>query len=506
MRWVEPMTAIARARFPNVAAALRSSGAAGVAACGLATVVAAGAVVTIGPGAVVIPLALAAIVAALAWPDRFIVVLLAAGVIIDPAEVGITGPLSKAFWELPAGVANLMPLKTNPFELMVALCAVGLVLRPSKTEALVRLPVLAWCVPVVILLGLAYGLSQGGQLNLAYHEARGLIFGALMFFCVWRMRGFGGRRTLAVALAATGGLALNTLFRYLVYLQSGVVDLPKESWFGHETGLFLALGFILGCGLLLRARTAGERWTVAAYALLMVVAMSMTGRRSGVLVLILGVLVLGWLLLPKRPVLLIGTAIPVVLLAMGYLGAYWNDGADAIGEPARAIRSQVNPDERDRSSDQYRADERTDIQRTLQESPVFGVGFGRPFTQYIALPLLDFWPLQSYTPHQNILWLWLKMGLIGASVLLGLWLVAFRRCVTACREWVRGEALPVQPMVLAAALLMYLGYGRVDLAFIGSRSATVLGLVLALALLLPVKARWGRDAVAEDDRWGLSRS
>ena len=338
MRWVEPMTAIARPRFPNVPAALRSSGAAGVAACGLATVAAAGAVVTLGPGAVVIPLALAAIVAALAWPERFIVVLLAAGVIIDPAEVGITGALSKAFWELPPGVANLMPLKTNPFELMLALCAVGLALRPSKTEALVRLPVLAWCVPVVILLGLAYGLSQGGQLNLAYHEARGLIFGALMFFCVWRMRGFGGRRTLAVALAATGGLALNTVFRYLVYLRSGVVDLPKESWFGHETGLFLALGFILGCGLLLRARTAGERWTVAAYALLMVVAMSMTGRRSGVLVLILGVLVLGWLLLPKRPALLIGTAIPVVLLAMGYLGAYWNDGADAIGEPARAIR------------------------------------------------------------------------------------------------------------------------------------------------------------------------
>ena len=287
--------------------------------------------------------------------------------------------------------------------------------------------------------------------------------------------------------------SLNALLRYALYLRGGASGLPNEAWFGHETGLFLAIGCIIGGVLLLNVRGGGARGSAAAYTLLMLVALALTGRRSGILVLILGVLLLAWLLLPRRPALLAAIAVPVLLGAAGYLNVYWDGGSDAIAAPARAIRSQVDPDARDQSSDQYRDIEKANIVDTLEASPLFGVGFGRPFTATKPLPEIPWWPLQLYQPHQNVLWLWLKAGLIGASVLLGLWLVAFRRALDAARAaspW----TLPGLPAVLAAALVMFVGYGSVDHAFVASRSMSVLGVLIALALLLPARRPSGGAA------------
>ncbi len=178
-------------------------------------------------------------------------------------------------------------------------------------------------------------------------------------------------------------------------------------------------------------------------------------------------------------------SIPGLLAGIAYLAIFWNQEYGALAQPARAIRSQIDPSARDASSDDYRVRERYNVTETLKLNRIFGIGFGRPFAQFQPLPdLTDFWPLQAYTPHQNVLWLWLKMGVVGVAVILGLWLVAFKRCLEAIRSTPKTAPLPATAVILAASLLMYLAYAQIDLALTGTRGIAPLAAAIALCLRL----------------------
>ncbi|MGE0572629.1 MAG: O-antigen ligase family protein [Dehalococcoidia bacterium] len=441
-------------------------------------------VALLGPKALMLGAGAAVVPVALLRPRETFWAAAGLAVVVDTAAVGSTSTLTLAFWELPSSVLALMPFKMNPFEIVIALSVAGVALQSARSGA--SLPPIARLVPLMLLLGMAVGIARGGAINLAYHEARGLLFGAMAFVVVWRTGGLESRPLARWFVGATAVLGLSVLCRFVVDLRGGAAGPPKEFWFGHETGLFLAAGALAGCLLLTRVRDHRGRALLALYVVLMVAATLMTGRRSAILVAGVGVIAVAWLVFPRRPALLTFGAFAAVALGGLYVNAFWDSQAGPIAEPARAVRSQVDPDPRDASSDAYRATERSNIQRTLSESPLLGLGFGRPFTEYEELPDLDFWPLQLYTPHQNLLWLWLKMGIAGAAILLGLWVLAFRRCLAACfRIRAGGGALPIEPIFFASALLMYLVYARIDLAVVASRASVPLAVLLALVLMRP---------------------
>jgi hypothetical protein len=435
------------------------------------------AVARMGPIAAVLPFAGLVAAFALTSPKRTFWAALVCAVVIDTAPVGSTARLTLAAWELPQAVLAQMPLKMNPFEIVIGLCFAGTFMR--KAPALPRLPWLTMAVPLVLAAGLAYGVSHGGAVNLAYHEARGLLFGTMAFVVVRRTGGIEAGTLARVALAATALLALAVVYRFVIDLRLGTSGPPMEVWFGHETALFLAAGSLLALALACRARLDHERLLLAGASALMLGATLMTGRRSGVLVLGAGVLVLAFLAFPRKPALLTALAAVSIVLGALYLNAFWDSSVGPVAEPARAVRSQIDPGARDQSSDQYRDIERGNIQRTLAGSPVLGVGFGRPFTEFEELPELAFWSLQLYTPHDNLLWLWLKTGLVGVVLFAGTWLIAWKRCLAAVRGT---RTLRLEPLLFAALLVMYLAYARVDLAFITARAAVPLAVALAVIL------------------------
>ena len=166
-----------------------------------------------------------------------------------------------------------------------------------------------------------------------------------------------------------------------------------------------------------------------------------------------------------------------------YLAVYWNQDYGTIAQPARAIRSQFQPSSRDDSSDLYRTIEKYDVVETIRYNRVFGVGFGRPFIQFQQLPdLTSFWPLQSYTSHQSVLWLWLKMGWLGISVFLGLVVVVLSRCLERMRGLKATDANWTLAAVLFSGTLAFIVYATVDLAFAGSRAGASAAVLAALAL------------------------
>lgn len=451
------------------------------AACVLAALGSAVAVLALGPAAALLPGVAMLLAWALAEPRSFALAVLAAGVAVDAAEIDFTSPLARTLWNAPGGLA--LPIKTNLFELLLLLALASLALRVGRRTCPSQgLPLVARLAPVVVLGGFAYGLREGGSAGIGYNEARGLVFAMVAFLITRECQGWGERVVVRAAFAATSLLGAVAVMRYVLYLQNARTASPMEFWFAHETGLFLGIGVLMGLVLQLRVRGERARLLALAYTLLMTAALLMTGRRSAILVVAAGALIVGWMLLPRRPALLLGTGTALLLVGASYLSVYWDDNSGPLAEPARAVRSQVDPDPRDRSSDKYRSDERQNLEATLRAHPLFGVGFGRPFEVSVPLPELPFWPLQLYTPHQNILWLWLKTGAVGAAVLLGTWVLALRRCLASFARTPR-DHIPAVPLLLAAALVMYLAYARIDMALIGSRTAVPLGVILALAFL-----------------------
>jgi O-antigen ligase len=380
---------------------------------------------------------------------------------------------------MPPKLQNLIPFTTSPLELFTMVAAAAAFLtRPSQ----VKLPLIAWAVPTVLLLGFAYGYYKGGEMNLAYNEARGLIVGVALFVLVTRVLPEDRTRLIKPIMVAETVLALCVVLRYVIYVRGNRLTVPTEFAFTHEGSVILGVGFIIGVVAFFRADGSKvQRVLSAAYCLLVLAAMIASGRRAATLVLLMGCGTLGLLMIPRRPMLVAVVSLPLVLGLGGYLGVYWNKEYGAMAQPARAIRSQFDPSLRDESSDSYRTTEKYNVIQTIRVNRVFGVGFGRQFSQFQPLPSLrSFWSLQLYTPHQNVLWIWLKMGIAGMAVILGFATVAIGRCFRAARE-ASSEGEWGLAAVALTVILMFLMYSTVDLGFIGPRSVAPAVVACAIA-------------------------
>jgi O-Antigen ligase len=423
---------------------------------------------------------------AIFFPLRGAAVALLLGIVFEPSVTDFSHPMSLALYQLPPGWEHVLPMTVSPLELFVALMAVGVLLHPKGPRPEVPLPVVATLVPVLVVCSFLYGAYKGGKVSIGYDEAHGIIFGTAAFIVARRLSTYAPRQLLPTCLTATAALAVVVLARYFALNRSGAVSFSLDGVYAHEDAIFLASGFVLAAAALFVERRRHFQLLLCCHNILILIALFATGRRVGTLVLVAGILALGFFLARRKPALTVAISIPVLLAAAAYLGTNWNRQYGIVAQPARAIRSQFDPSVRDSESDIYRATEAFDVIQTVKANPVFGVGFGRPFIQYRPLPsLVQFWPQQLYTPHENVLWLVLKFGVLGASVVIGMWVLAMKRCIMSVREAKRSSGLPVLPIVLGAVLLMYFANAQVDLALVNSRSAMLLGVVLGAAFSLP---------------------
>lgn len=249
--------------------------------------------------------------------------------------------------------------------------------------------------------------------------------------------------------------------------------------------LYLGVGLIYSFGLFLRTRSTNVKGLLVAHELLMLAAVLSTGRRSGTLVLIVAALVIFSMLIVRRPMPMLWLGTVFVILGGVYLAAYWNHEYGATAQAARAIRSEFDPSSGDESSNTYRERERFNVVQTLKAvGPIFGIGFGNEFARFRSLPVLPWWPLQFVTPHDNILWLWLKMGIGGVAVFLGIWTLALKRCLVAFFGPGRSMPLQAAPLVIASTLVMYLAFAQVDLLLMSPRSMVPFAIALAAAFSL----------------------
>jgi hypothetical protein len=446
----------------------------------------AGQLVASGHPFVVVGLA-AAILPVLLWkrPELGPTVLLVGGLTVEQFgyTIGARGGAATAKIPLFHGVGGL---HINPADILLALLF-GIYLVKRGTGAVRSWPrspmatSVIW-VLVAVLYGLVLGKLHGGTIRFAFTEIRPYVYLSATFFLASVLvtsraafRAVLWAIVISVAFKAAQGL--------LLFMSVRRLSVRPDAVLGHEEALFFALFFLLVLGLWL-FEVSGTLRTTATWLVPVVLAGDLANtRRAAWLVLGVGVITLlavAHSVLPRRRRVIGRILLVLALVCSVYIPAFWNK-TGGLAQPARAVRSAVAPSsERDQSSDLYRIQEDENLWLNIREGKVIGKGFGVPINY--ALPIEDISdidPFIKYIPHDGVLYILMRMGLLGAVAfwsLLGMAIVFGCRLARAVdRELALVGALAV------AIVVAYAFEGHTDQGFFYYRVAFVVGTLLGLA-------------------------
>jgi hypothetical protein len=226
----------------------------------------------------------------------------------------------------------------------------------------------------------------------------------------------------------------------------------------------------------------GQRFAALVLAVFAMIVLMAMRRRAGLIAGETGLFALGLFLLMKNWRRFVVIAPVVALIGAAYIGVFWSSHT-SIGEPARAIRSVFDSSSlsaRDKASDDYRKAENADSWWNIRSSPLFGIGFGIAYAK--PIPLVDsssYWPFFPFTPHNTVLWVWMKAG-IGACLFLWLAIgLAVARWLNESKA-TNDVLLLVTVYSFGAFVAMVVLFSYVDLGLTSTRLQLVWGCSLGL--------------------------
>ena len=184
---------------------------------------------------------------------------------------------------------------------------------------------------------------------------------------------------------------------------------------------------------------------------------------------LLAVFILCYVGLPERRRAIASfAAVGCVLAAIYWVGFSNNPGL--MGQPARAVLSQLAPSSRDQQSNQYRTVENVNLGVAIRQTMPFGSGFGHPIPQQV--PNVDVSNVDSfitYLPHNGVLYVWLRLGLAG---MVCFWLLIGIAIMTAIQTFRRrrSQLAMLISITLVLALVAYVMQGSSTWVCTGSGS------------------------------------
>ena len=333
---------------------------------------------------------------------------------------------------------------------------------------------------VAVLLGLAVGQMHHGSLRTAFTEVRPYFYlpAAYVLATSFATTKDALRAVYWAIVLGTGFKAAETLFYFFRVHH----EQPRpQAIVGHEEALFFGIFVLLTLSLWLFG-VAGRLRTTATWLLpLVILADLANGRRTGWLILgacLVELLVIGLTLLPERRRVLTRCFCLFAVVSAVYFPAYWNH-TGSLALPARTIRSAIHPDPRDSASDLYREQENANLELNIREGGVVGRGFGVPIDY--KLPIVDLTsidPLIAYVPHDGVLYILMRMGLLGGVAfwsLLGTAMIGAGRLARA-----RDREIACFGAVLLCAAVGYALEGYNDQGFFFYRIAFVMGILFGI--------------------------
>ena len=185
----------------------------------------------------------------------------------------------------------------------------------------------------------------------------------------------------------------------------------------HEDPLFMGDLIIMLMGMIMFGAREKQRKVILWLLPLLLLGFYSGQRRAAYGGFAVAIVLFVVMLDTKKRIKLFKVALPLLILAGAYTAVFWNDTGRA-GAVIQLIKSGFSDTRRGAGQRYYsnlgRQIERYDLATTVRAYPVDGVGFGKKYLQPINLNLgISPWSLRSYIPHNEILWLLVKMGAIG---------------------------------------------------------------------------------------------
>src|SRR6266436_141163 len=453
--------------------------------------------VTVGFGLVlgiVVSLTIAALI--VRWPLTGVYVVAVCAVLIEDAPLPtpiLTDHLYIFYW--PPGLEGLIERPIGflfLFTLFMLVCH-RLINRQKMLEGgALLLPFLLFLLCVAG--GVLHGLTSGGDLKITVVELRPFWYLFISYLLAYNLvtRVSHLRAFFWIVILAAGIKGLQGVYIYLVALHGNLTGI--DTIMSHEESFFFAALLVLTMLLCLHHQYRPQLYAALLVLPFVVITLVANQRRADYLALAVAIPV-AWLLIfrVKRHarkrlfvIMLIGA-----VLSVGYVATFSHSSA-GFAQPARAIVSVFSPDNtdtRDSNSNLYRMIENDDLKYTVKQSPVFGLGFGKPYLQPIPLTsvfagILAADMYYGYVPHNNIYWVWMRLGAIGFFVfwyLFGAMIV--RGCLIARR--LRDSYLQLVAIYIVAMVFMEITVAFADYQLFLYRNVIYVGLLIGILMKLP---------------------
>lgn len=346
------------------------------------------------------------------------------------------------------------------------------------------------CLLACVAVGVAHGLTSGGDTHVIVLEVRPFWYLFLNYLIAYNL--VTERRHVIIFLWITVlGTAIKAIQGvYIVLVPLGGHISGQNEIMAHEQSFFFVLVLLLILMCLLLNRFRALMWVALLSTPFLIVALLANNRRADYSAFIIGALC-AWVFVvvvrPQYRATLIKGMVVVAILFAGYVLAFQHS-TGTFAQPANAIVSVIHPsaaDQRDLASNLYRYLEDYDLKYTESQSPILGYGFGRPFLQPLVLPnIITLDPYYLYVPHNTILWLWMRLGPAGYIAffyLIGMFVM--RSGIIARKLQNRDLQFMAIFGISVMMIELPLAYGDYQLFFY--RNVFYLGLLMGIIMRLP---------------------
>lgn len=388
---------------------------------------------------------------------------------------------------------SLVGMSITPLELVMLMGFLGLCAR-LLFDSQLRLELGDLALPIVFLMvgvlgGVAVGMAHNADLDAMRQETRSFFYLPAMYLLVIHF--MKSRESLErifwVFVLAVNLMALENIYRYFTSVKGTYTLAASEDLaFAHENSLMCAAVVILLVARLFWSERPSAEWRNLPLIIIPVIAMLVMRRRAGIVALDIGLLLLALVLLRENVKMFLMVA-PLAILGFAALVMLtWNEPGSA-GQIARSYRTVSGQSASvDQSSDEYRKSEQANVQQNIKAQPLIGMGYGMRYNFYIPLADLSFWPLWRYVPHNTVLWMWMKAGILGFASLVALFAAAAMRSMQIMVP-LRSNSMKALAFGLGAIVIMFLLYSWADLGLVSARAMVMFGLVLgSIGALAPI--------------------
>jgi hypothetical protein len=432
-----------------------------------------------------------AILAALAgsvviWlaPWTGILVLALSATLIEQFALVSEGTFSDGTDKIPLfqslNATGLGGVYASPFELFLALLLIVWLIKgfASRSLALPRstLSLSLFAFAALVAIGWIRGVTGGGSFQDSLLELRPWLYMTIAFVASSQL--IKSPKHLNVLLTVfMAGIGIKGI--------QGVITLLTHSSrpqaiLAHEESFFFGLYLAVLAALWIVPIKGRLRTMMTLLAPFVLVSDIANQRRTawaiaaGVLVT---VFVLAYLGFPeRRRTIAMFAALGCVLAAIYWVG--FSNDPGLLGQPARAVLSQLAPSFRDQQSNQYRTVENVNLGVAIRQSMPLGSGFGHPIPQ--TVPNVDISSIDSfisYLPHNGVLYVWVRLGLFG---MIAFWLMIGIAIMTAINTFRRppNQVTLLLSITLVLALVAYLTQGFYDMGLYWFRIAITIGCLM----------------------------